>query len=43
LLSAREAAAAEARRAILAAQQLPPGPHTTCLIQLAAQLLGRDS
>ncbi|MFZ9251079.1 MAG: polyprenyl synthetase family protein [Hylemonella sp.] len=43
LLAAREAAAAEARRAMLAAQQLPPGPHTACLIQLAAQLLGRDS
>ena len=39
---AREAAAQEAQRAIAAAKRLPPGPHTDCLIQLAAQLLERD-
>jgi len=39
----REAAMREARRAINAAKQLPEGPHTYCLIQLATQLLGRNS
>jgi len=39
----REAAMREARRAINAARQLPEGPHTYCLIQLATQLLGRNS
>ncbi len=39
---ARSAAAFEAQRAVAAAKQLPPGPHTDCLIQLAAQLLARD-
>jgi octaprenyl-diphosphate synthase len=39
----RQAAAQEAQRAIAAAGRLPPGPHTTCLIQLAAQLLERQS
>ncbi len=39
---AREAAAQEAQRAIRAAQQLPAGAHTECLVQLAAQLLERD-
>jgi octaprenyl-diphosphate synthase len=40
---AREAAASEARRAITAAEQLPDNEHTRCLIQLAAQLLERQS
>ena len=40
---AREAAASEARRAIAAAEQLPDNEHTRCLIQLAAQLLERQS
>jgi octaprenyl-diphosphate synthase len=40
---AREAAASEARRAITAAEQLPDNKHTRCLIQLAAQLLERQS
>ncbi|WP_296446746.1 polyprenyl synthetase family protein [Rhodoferax sp. UBA5149] len=39
---ARLAATQEAQRAIVAARQLPPGPHTECLIQLAAQLLERQ-
>lgn len=39
---ARLAATQEAQRAIAAAQQLPPGPHTACLIQLSAQLLERQ-
>ena len=39
----REAAMKEARRAIVAAKQLPEGPHTYCLIQLATQLLGRNA
>lgn len=38
----RQAAAQEAQRAIDAAAQLPPGPYTTCLIQLATQLLERQ-
>jgi len=37
----RDAAAAEARRAIQAAQQLPDNPYTQGLLQLAAQLLQR--
>jgi octaprenyl-diphosphate synthase len=40
---ARQAAANEAERAIAAAQKLPPGPHTDCLVQLATQLLDRNS
>lgn len=43
LEAARMAAAAEAERAIAAARRLPPGDHTTCLLQLAAQLLERQS
>ena len=39
---ARKAASLEAQRAVTAAQQLPAGPHTQCLIQLAAQLLDRQ-
>ena len=39
----RQAAAAEARRAIVAARQLPQGPHASCLIQLASQLLQRSN
>lgn len=38
----RAAAQQEARRAIAAAQRLPTGPHTDCLIQLASQLLDRN-
>jgi len=37
----REAAAAEAQRAIDAAMQLPRNPHAEALLQLAAQLLSR--
>jgi len=37
----RDAAAAEARRAIQAAQKLPDNPYTQGLLQLAAQLLQR--
>jgi len=40
---AREAAASEARRAIAAAGQLPDNEHSRGLIQLAAQLLERQS
>jgi len=40
---ARQAARDEAQRAIAAAQKLPAGPHTSCLLQLAAQLLERQS
>lgn len=40
---ARQAAADEARRAIKAAEQLPDNAHRQCLIQLAAQLLERQS
>ena len=43
LQAAREAAAAEAQRAIDAARQLPPGIYTEGLLQLAAQLLERRS
>ncbi len=39
---ARQAATQEAQRAIAAARLLPAGPHTECLIQLAAQLLERQ-
>lgn len=42
LAYSREAAAQEAQRAIAAARQLPAGPHTRCLIQLATQLLERN-
>jgi octaprenyl-diphosphate synthase len=38
---ARQYATQEAQRATAAASLLPPGPHTTCLIELAASLLGR--
>jgi octaprenyl-diphosphate synthase len=38
----RQAAAQEAQRAMDAAQSLPANPYSTCLIQLAAQLLKRD-
>jgi octaprenyl-diphosphate synthase len=41
LETAREAAAAEAQRAIDAARTLPANPHTQGLLQLAAQLLQR--
>lgn len=40
--ASREAAAQEARRAIAAAKQLPANLHSTCLIDLATQLLNRD-
>lgn len=40
---ARLAATQEAQRAIAAAKRLPQGPHTDCLIQLAAQLLERQA
>ncbi len=39
----RRAAAHEAQRAIAAAQRLPHGPHSECLVQLARQLLDRDN
>ncbi len=39
----RQAAGQEAQRAIVAAQRLPQGPHTACLVQLASQLLERDN
>lgn len=39
---ARTAAQQEALRAIAAAQRLPKGLHTDCLIQLASQLLERN-
>lgn len=39
---ARAAARDEAQRAIAAANRLPAGPHSTCLIQLASQLLERN-
>lgn len=39
---ARLAATLEAQRAMAAARQLPPGPHTECLIQLSAGLLERQ-
>ena len=40
---ARLAATGEAQRAIVAATQLPAGPHRECLIGLASQLLERQS
>ncbi len=40
---ARQAAAQEATRAMTAAQRLPDTPHRSCLLQLAAQLLERQS
>ena len=40
---ARLAATQEAQRAIAAAQRLPAGPHTDCLIELASHLLQRQS
>lgn len=39
----REAAAREASRATAAARQLPPGSHSSCLIQLSSQLLERNN
>jgi octaprenyl-diphosphate synthase len=39
----RLAAAREAQRAMAAAERLPKGPHSACLIQLASQLLERNS
>jgi hypothetical protein len=42
LEAAREAAYSEARLAIVAAEQLPAGVHTECLVHLASQLLQRD-
>ena len=39
----RLAAAREAHRAMAAAERLPQGPHSACLIQLANQLLERNS
>ncbi|MEI7538877.1 MAG: polyprenyl synthetase family protein [Comamonadaceae bacterium] len=39
---ARLAATQEAQRAIAAARELPAGPYTDCLIQLAEQLLERQ-
>ena len=39
----RQAAAREAERAIFAARRLPAGPHAASLIQLASQLLERQS
>lgn len=39
----RDCAALEARRAVAAASTLPQGPHTECLIQLAGELLVRNS
>ncbi len=43
LTYSREAAAQEAHRAIAAAQRLPSGNHTDCLIHLATQLLERNN
>ena len=40
---ARQAAAREAERAMAAARRLPSGPHADSLLQLAAQLLARQS
>lgn len=40
---ARQAAKLEAERAIAAAQRLPDGPHMACLLQLASELLERQS
>jgi len=41
LAVARDAAAAEARRAMAALEQLPANPYTASLMELAAQLLAR--
>ncbi|GAB3356825.1 MULTISPECIES: polyprenyl synthetase family protein [Giesbergeria] len=41
LLAARDAAAAEAQRAMTALTQLPTNDYSACLLQLAAQLLER--
>jgi octaprenyl-diphosphate synthase len=43
LAYSRDAAAAEAQRAIDAAGRLPGGPHTDCLVHLASQLLERNN
>lgn len=43
LAIAREAAAREAERAMAAARRLPAGPHAASLLQLASQLLERQS
>ena len=40
---ARLAATQEAQRAIEAVKKIPTGPHTECLIELAAKLLDRQS
>lgn len=40
---AKQAAVYEAERAMTAARHLPAGSHTECLLQLAAQLLERQS
>ena len=40
---ARQAAVGEAQRAVATARRLPEGPHARCLIQLATDLLERDS
>jgi octaprenyl-diphosphate synthase len=40
---ARKAADLEAQRAVTAARKLPAGPYTSCLIELASQLLARQS
>ena len=42
LVVAREAAALEARRAVVAARHLPANDYSRCLLQLVAQLQGRD-
>ncbi len=39
----RDAAAREAARATACAEQLPPGPHRSCLLQLSSQLLERNN
>ena len=39
----RDAAAREAARATCAAEQLPAGPHRSCLLQLSSQLLERNN
>ncbi len=39
----RDAAAREAARATAAAEQLPAGPYSACLIQLSSQLLARNN
>lgn len=42
LVVAREAAALEAQRAVVAARHLPANDYSRCLLQLVAQLQGRD-